>query len=228
MSDAAAATQRHDPDLYPWPGDEKVIARLREALAHTDERAPRPVCRLELPAAVEALLRPGLLRRLRQAAVLVPVVRRPEGPAIVLTRRASGLRAHGGQVSFPGGRREESDRSLAEAALREAAEEIGLDPESAEVIGYLDDYPTLSRFLVTPVVALVEHAGPWRPDPREVAEVFELPLHKVLRPRRFRRRTISRGALKLPYLEIEHDGHRIWGATAGMLWDLNRKVNGGP
>ncbi len=223
---APVSTFRPDrPDEYPWPGDAAVRERLRAALAHTDEEPPRPICPIELPAGLHYLLKPGLLRRLNRAAVLVPIVEVDGELRVVLTLRASHLRAHGAQVSFPGGRQESGDATLAATALREAQEEIGLDPARVEVIGYLDDYPTVSRFLITPVVALVDHPGQWRPDPREVETVFELPLQRVLRPRSFRRRLFSREGLKVPYFELQYQGFRIWGATAGMLWNLNRKVH---
>lgn len=214
MPDATASCRDADP-----------VQRIRAALKGSSEAPPRPVCPIELPAGLRYLVKPGLLRALRHAAVLVPLVRVDGEWRVVLTLRAAHLRSHSGQVSFPGGRREEGDRSLADTAIREAEEEIGLDPDGVEVIGYLDDYPTVTRFLVTPVVAVVQRAEPWVPDPGEVAEVFELPLSRVLNADRFRRKVFSREGLKVPFFELRHDGHRIWGATAGMLWNLNRKLH---
>lgn len=197
--------------------------RLRQALAGTSEAEPRPMSLLELPLGLDKLLAPKL-RDLRAAAVLVPVMRRASGLQLLLTRRADHLRAHKGQVSFPGGRRDPEDTSIAANALREAQEEIGLDPRHVEVIGYLDDYPTLTRYRVTPVVGIVSDEPPVQRCEDEVAEIFEVPLEFVLDARSYQSSMLSREGLNLPFYELHHGGHRIWGATAGMLWNLQQKV----
>lgn len=209
---------RAEPTTDPLP-------RIRRALHASSEAAPRPVCPIELPAGLRYLVRPGLLRKFRRAAVLVPLVQVDGEWRVVLTLRAAHLRSHSGQVSFPGGRREDGDRSLTATAIRESQEEVGIDPAGVEVIGYLDDYPTVTRFLVTPVVAVVRRPAPYVPDPSEVAEVFELPLERVLNAERFRRKVFTREGMNVPFFELRHAGHRVWGATAGMLWNLNRKVH---
>jgi len=201
-------------------------SRLRRALAGTSEDAPRPVSRLELPL-VEKLITPRLLKSLRPAAVLVPVLRRPSGLHVMFTLRSDKVRSHKGQISFPGGRREEADATAAAAALREAEEEIALSPSSVEVIGYLDDYPTITRYVVTPVVGLVEGDPAVRPCIDEVAEVFEVPLTFLLAEANFERKLFSRGGLNVPVMELNYRDWRIWGATAGMLWNLAQKMSGG-
>lgn len=197
-------------------------ARLREALRGTSEQE-RPLVDLEWPKLVQRALKP-LLSNLREAAVLVPILMRPEGFSVLLTRRADTLRNHRGQVSFPGGRRDPEDLTLAACALREAQEEVGLAPENAEIIGYLDDYPTTTRYRVTPVVALVRPPEQFVFDAGEVAEVFEVPLAVLLDQRRYESKILTKQGLNVPFFEVNHDGHRIWGATAGMLRDFCRKV----
>jgi 8-oxo-dGTP pyrophosphatase MutT (NUDIX family) len=199
--------------------------RLRGALADTSDAPPRPLSAMELPFKAEKLLTPALMLSLRPAAVLVPVVRRQRGLTVLLTRRADHLRAHKGQISFPGGRRDEGDVSVAATALREAQEEVGLDPRHVEVIGYLDDYPTMTRYLITPVVGIVSGTLELQPHEGEVAEVFEVPLEFVLAPASFERKAFSRNGMNLPFFELNYDRHRIWGATAGMLWNLSQKVS---
>lgn len=201
-----------------------VEARLRQALAATAEDAPRPLVDLEWPKVVQLALKP-LLSNLREAAVLVPVLMRDSGLSVLLTRRAETLRNHRGQVSFPGGRRDLEDASLAACALREAQEEVGLPPQNSEIIGYLDDYPTTTRYRVTPVVALVKPPASFVIDAGEVAEVFEVPLTVLLDSKRYESRILSKDGLNVPFFEINHGSHRIWGATAGMLRDLCRKVD---
>ncbi len=201
----------------------KVLQRLRQVLAGTSE-ATRPVARMELPLKLDHLITPAAVARLRAAAVLVPVIDHAAGATILLTRRAETLRNHKGQISFPGGGRDESDANLAAAALREAQEEVGLDPALVDLIGYLDDYPVLSGYRITPVVGIVRQAFTPVTDPGEVAETFELPLDQLLAENAFERKVLSRDGVNLPFMELNYAGHRIWGATAGMLWNLRQKL----
>ena len=197
--------------------------RLREALAGTSEALPRPQASIELPMKLDKLIAPILFRDLKPASVLVPVMRRRDGLRLLLTVRSAELRSHKGQISFPGGRREDSDATAAAAAVREAEEETGIPPSAVEVIGYLDDYPTTTRYMVTPVVGLVEDVAEVRPCAREVAEIFEVPLPFVLDPGSFERKVLSRDGLNVPFFELNYGSYRIWGATAGMLWNLSQK-----
>jgi 8-oxo-dGTP pyrophosphatase MutT (NUDIX family) len=200
--------------------------RLRAALAGTSDAPPRPITPIELPMKLDKLIAPIVFRDLKPASVLVPVMRRRDGLTVLLTKRTETLRSHRGQISFPGGRREESDASAAAAAKREAEEETGIPPAAVEVIGYLDDYPTISRYLVTPVVGLVDDVAEVRPCAREVAEIFEVPLPFLLERANFERKFLSRDGFNVPFFELNFGAYRIWGATAGMLWNLMQKVSG--
>lgn len=198
--------------------------RLRGALADTSLETPRPLAGLELPGAVDRLFGKALLASLRPAAVLVPVVRRDDALSVLLTVRSAKLRSHGGQIAFPGGARDASDLTAVDNALREAHEEIGLDPARVEIVGYLDDYPTLSRYLITPVVGLVDGPPPLVADDNEVAEIFEVPFDLIARRESFERKMLSREGLNVPFFELHWQQYRVWGATAGMLWDLAGRV----
>ena len=207
-------------------------AKLRAALAHTSEAPPRPVTPMGLPLKLDRLVLPRLLRTLKPASVLVPIMRRKTGLTVLLTRRSEDMPSHKGQISFPGGRRGPKDASAAAAALREAEEEAGIPPSAVEVIGYLDDYPTVTRFLVTPVVGLVEDVAQVTACAREVTEIFEVPLAFVLDRASFGRGALRMKGVKLPFFELNYGAYRIWGATAGMLWNFAEKIGaekvGGP
>lgn len=199
-------------------------ARLRDALAQTSLALPRPLSDLELPFKLDRLIAPLTMNSLRPAAVLAPVLRRGHDLSMLFTVRSAQLRSHSGQISFPGGRRDPEDADAVANALREAHEEVGLCPDCVEVLGYLDDYPTLSRYRITPVVGLVEGDPDLTVNPDEVAEVFEVPIKIILEPNSFERKILSRGGINLPFYELNWGPHRIWGATAGMLWDLAQKA----
>jgi 8-oxo-dGTP pyrophosphatase MutT (NUDIX family) len=167
-------------------------------------------------------LNPDLLpdRPLTRAAVLVPLVERPEGLTVLLTRRTDHLQDHAGQISFPGGRVEPGDADALATALREAEEEIGLARALVTPIGRLDTYVTRTGFEVTPVVGLVAPPPSLVPDPFEVAEVFEVPLAFILDPvSRERHSRIYAGKTRYFYVFPWRD-YYIWGATAGMLVNL--------
>jgi 8-oxo-dGTP pyrophosphatase MutT (NUDIX family) len=201
-----------------------AVDRLRRVLADTSE-VRRPMARIELPLKLDRLvMAPAAMARLRAAAVLVPVLDYAQEPSILLTRRSETLRSHKGQISFPGGRRDDTDANLAAAALREAQEEVGLDPATVSVIGYLDDYPTLTGYRITPVVGVVRQSFTPVIDPGEVAETFTLPLKVLLAEHSFERKMLSRDGFNVPFMELTYAGHRIWGATAGILWTLRQKL----
>lgn len=155
------------------------------------------------------------------AAVLVPLVEHEHGFSLILTQRTADLKAHAGQISFPGGRVEPDDADAESAALREAWEEIGLDPTSVEILGRLDPYKTVTGFDVTPVVGAIRPPLALRPDPVEVAEIFEVPLAFFLDPANHQRhsRTSPSGAVRA-YYAMPYQDRYIWGATAGMLVNL--------
>ncbi len=161
------------------------------------------------------------------AAVLVPIVLRPTGLTMLLTQRTAHLRDHAGQVSFPGGRCEPSDTNATATALREAQEEIGLDPAQVEVIGVLDEYRTGTGFTIIPVVGLVTPPLDLKLDDFEVADVFEPPLDFLLQVDNYSRHQVEyRGALR-EYWAVPWRGRYIWGATAGMLVNLRERLSGG-
>ena len=159
---------------------------------------------------------------LRRAAVLVPLVERPEGVTVLLTRRTDHLSSHAGQISFPGGGAEELDSSPIETALRETEEEIGLPRRHIEIIGVLPDYATVSAYRVTPVVALVRPPFELAPDPGEVAEAFEVPLGFLMDGLNHQRRVIElpQGAGTRAFYTMPYEQYFIWGATAAMLRNL--------
>lgn len=157
------------------------------------------------------------------AAVLVPVVDRPE-PTVILTERPETMRRHPGQISFPGGRIDPGDGGPVAAALREAEEEIGLPPDVVEVIGIADVYRTITGFEVTPVVGVLPPGLDLRPHPGEVADMFEVPLAWLLDPERHEVRTLDWRGRARTYYEIEWRGRRIWGATAAMIVNLSRRL----
>jgi 8-oxo-dGTP pyrophosphatase MutT (NUDIX family) len=158
------------------------------------------------------------------AAVLVPIVDHPSGLTVIFTQRTSQLKAHSGQVSFPGGRAEPEDPTPEFTALREAQEEIGLPMERVEVLARLPEYHTRSGFRVTPVVGLLTPPVALTPDPREVEEVFEVPLAFLLDPNNHRRETRELQGRTLAYYVVRYEKRVIWGATAGMLVNLYRHL----
>jgi 8-oxo-dGTP pyrophosphatase MutT (NUDIX family) len=155
------------------------------------------------------------------AAVLIGMVERGAGPHLLLTQRTAHLRDHAGQISFPGGRVEPDDASVAATALREAQEEIGLDPAKVEVLGELATYDTATGFRIHPVVGWLTPPFELQPDPYEVEEVFELPLDFVIDPANHRRQSFRRGPLTRTYYVLPYQNRFIWGATAGILVNLS-------
>jgi 8-oxo-dGTP pyrophosphatase MutT (NUDIX family) len=158
------------------------------------------------------------------AAVLVPIVAYPTGLTVIFTQRTSHLKAHSGQVSFPGGRAEPEDPTPEFTALREAQEEIGLALERVEVLARLPQYYTRTGFRVTPVVGLLEPPVALKPDPREVEEVFEVPLAFLLDPKNHLRETRELQGRSVAYYVMRYGKRTIWGATAGMLVNLQRHL----
>jgi 8-oxo-dGTP pyrophosphatase MutT (NUDIX family) len=171
---------------------------------------------------------------LREAAVLVGLVTRSEGWQVLLTRRTDELRHHAGQVSFPGGRIEPDDRDAIAAALRESHEEIGLQAAQAAPVGFLDPLCTITGFRVLPLVAMVDPEFVPRPDPGEVAEVFEVPLDYLLDPANLNTFDINtmlgrpipggRPRRVLEFVDRGNPRQRIWGATASILYNLRERI----
>ena len=162
------------------------------------------------------------------AAVLVGLVPREDGPRVLLTRRTDSLRNHAGQVSFPGGRIEHDDADAIAAAMREAQEEIGLAPSLVAPLGLLDPLVTITGFRVLPVVARIEPHYVPMPDPGEVAEVFEVDLDFLMHPDNLMRVELQHRGRTRHVLEFrsapEAPQHRIWGVTASILFNLRERL----
>ena len=210
----------HDHDLPTVPAQRLQAQALRARFAAPPPWQP------------EVVREPRLSERPpASAAVLVAMVQRPQGLAVLLTQRTAHLPTHAGQIAFPGGKVEAQDASIQAAALREAHEEVGLHPQHVEVIGQLPLYTTGTGFHVTPVVALVQPPITLEPNPGEVDAVFEVPLQFLMNPANHRRHAFDwqgrqRQWFSMPYPQPLHNGETverfIWGATAGMLRNLYR------
>jgi len=195
-----------------------VRARIEALLRrHTAAAGPEPTAFDHVVGPLSEAMRAELARAERQAAVLVGLIERPAGLALLLTERAGHLKYHAGQVAFPGGRVEPGDAGPVATALREAEEEIGLAPTAVEVVGTIAPQITGTGFRVTPVVGFVGAAFEPMPDPAEVAEVFEMPLDYALDAANFTAREWERGGTRFRGYEYAYRGHRVWGATAAMI-----------
>ena len=158
----------------------------------------------------------------KEAAVLIALTDRAE-PGVLLTVRREHLRTHAGQIAFPGGRLEPGE-TAAEAALREAHEEILLDPSAVELIGSIEPYRTVTGYIITPVLGVIPPDLPLSPHEHEVAELFEAPLDFLLDAANQRlERALLQGHVRR-YYEIVWNERRIWGATAGMIVNLSRRL----
>lgn len=156
-------------------------------------------------------------RPLREAAVLVPVINANSEPELILTKRASHLKHHPGQIAFPGGKRDKEDLSLVGTALREAREEIGLLSENVDVIGQIPPHETVTGFMMTPVLAVVKQEFLPSPEEGEVAEVFRVPLSHVLDIERYQVQSRSWRGVERFYYTVPCGPYYIWGATARIL-----------
>lgn len=203
-------------------GDQSLLTLLERRLLHTVPPDADTPCgfagvRLEdLPA-----IQPFLPTANTPAAVLIPVIDRLDGPHLLFTQRATHLRHHAGQISFPGGRIEANESPL-DAALRETEEEIGLSREHVRVLGYLEPQIIFTGYCVSPVVGLVQPGFELSLDASEVAGVFEAPLAHVLDPANHQARERQVGDITFNVHDIPFGEHRIWGATAGILMSLYR------
>ena len=161
----------------------------------------------------------------RQPAAVLVGLREGAQPRLILTVRTDHLQSHAGQVAFPGGRCDPADGGDAlTTALRESEEEIGLDRALVTPLGYLDSFETISGYCITPVVARIAAEAQLHPAPGEVAEVFEVPMAFFLEPANLRRYTMDFRGHRRAMVEFVHGGHRIWGATAAMLFNLLQRM----
>ena len=188
-----------------------LAQRLRQALSSDPSAPPLEADLPELRAQAST-----------PAAVLIAITDRRE-PGIILTIRRDTMRTHAGQVAFPGGRIDPGEEAVA-AALREAHEELGLEPAVAEVVGPIEEYRTVTGFIVTPVIAVVPPDLPLSPHEHEVADWFEAPLAFLLDPANQRRRSALFQGRERHYYEIMWNERRIWGATAAMIVNLSRRL----
>lgn len=212
-----------DPEQAPIVGvagepaiavDRLAVERLRAAFAAPRAWRPEVSDESRMPR-----LRSGATGPV-PASVLIPIVARAEGLTVLLTERTAHLHVHAGQVSFPGGSVEHGDVDAIDTALRESEEEIGLDRRHVEVIGRLPDYPTVTGFMVAPIVALVFPPFDLALDDFEVAEAFEVPLAFLMNPGHHERREIVFSEGVRHFTAMPHGEHFIWGATAAMLRNL--------
>lgn len=216
--------------------DQSIQLRMNEPQNNVAKRIRNCLKPLETRAGISAAHLPrhsdydlsgfGERQPLQPAAVMVPLVTHATGINVLLTQRTDHLQHHPGQVSFPGGRQENHDAGSVQAALRETEEEIGLERAFIEPIGLLDDYETVTGFLVTPVVSFITPGFELRLDDFEVADTFEVPLEFILDPCNQRIGQQRYKGLDRRYYIIEYQQRRIWGATAGMLMNLYRRLHG--
>lgn len=188
-----------------------LAERLRAALDAKAEQQPLPGDMAE--AAFEMAM---------PAAVLIAITDRSE-PGVILTVRRADMRTHAGQVAFPGGRIDRGE-TAAEAAVREAWEELGLDPAQVELVGELDPYLTVTRYQVAAVVGIVPPDLPLEPHEGEVADWFEAPLGHLLDPANHQRHRVLFEGRERHYYRIDWNGRNIWGATAAMIVNLSRRL----
>ncbi len=211
-------------NLFPAEPDARGLSAA-EVAARLRQHAPlgRHAPSRRSPRRGDDDLNPGMLdpvQRLVDAAVLVPLVCRGAGLHVLLTRRTLHLSDHAGQIAFPGGRVEAWDASPESTALREAQEEVGLDPGVVEVAGQLDTYLTRTGYRVTPIVGLLDPPAALRPDDYEVAEVFEVPLTFFLDPQAKQMHSRVYKDRERFFYVFPYGEYYIWGATAGMLVNL--------
>lgn len=169
-------------------------------------------------------IEPGL--KVKHAAVLIPLIERPDGVNVLLTQRTAHLNGHAGQISFPGGGVEAQDRHRQDTALRETEEEIGLPRAHVEVLGALPDYEMRGGVCVTPVVGWIRPPYPTRADPFEVQDIFEIPLAHFLDPDNFQRHRYVIDGVAHNYLAAPYRGRYVWGATCGMLYLFYQLMRG--
>ena len=180
------------------------------------------------PASSDYDLNPGIVlpegRKLKPAAVLMPIIETDTGARVILTMRSARLKHHPGQIAFPGGRIDDTDADAAAAALRESHEEIGLDPGNVEILGQLSAHETVTGYTVTPFVGRIRAPFTPLPEAGEVAEVFTVPLSFLMTPHHYRvERRRWRGTWRA-YYTAPYGPYYIWGATARMLKGLADRV----
>lgn len=206
--------QANFPAVFAQRIATKGVEALRPRLLHEPPQLPLTPSRGDFDLNPD--LRPEKPRALAPAAVLMPIVQRDE-PTILFTRRTEHLARHAGQVSFPGGRAQDDDRTLVDTALRETHEEIGVASDFVSVAGFLDPYETGTGYAILPVVGLLRKGFAIVPEANEVAEIFEVPLTFLLDPANRQKRAGEWQGRRREFYAFEYGGHYIWGATAAIL-----------
>lgn len=202
--------------------DDTLIERIRTRLLAEPE-----------PLAAGARIRPDWVpdvpfeRPPIAAAVLISLIPRKDGLTVLYTLRSPSLRAHSGQVAFPGGKIDPTDAGPAEAAVREAREEIAMQPEWAKVLGFMPLYFTGTNYLITPVVAMVEPQSDFSANPGEVDAVFEVPFSSLMLETSYATFSVRRNGSEHTSWRIDHAGHRIWGITANLTRRFRDLVSDG-
>jgi len=229
MRSVAAAPERPGPRRHTMneprhPSAAHWRQLLRSRLADSRPGDPARASIAGLPVAQSARLQGLLPVAPVRAAVLVPIIDRPEGPTLLFIERAAALRSHAGQIAFPGGRVDATDEDVVATALREAQEEVGIEGAGVEVLGFLGDHYVLTGYQITPVVGLLAEPPTLRLAPSEVADCFEVPLSYAFDPTRHVARLRRLGETAAQFYDIPFGRHRIWGATAGMVLSLARAL----
>lgn len=176
------------------------------------------------PLADDSVAPTTLRQPWQRAAVLIPLIMRTEGLHVLLTLRSPHLRHHPGQISFPGGRHDAQDHSLAATALRETHEELGIPPHAVHLLGQLPPHRTHSGFMVTPYLGLLTSPLDLQPAPDEVAAAFSVPLAPLLETKAYGQWPVTRSGQRQTVYGMVLSGHLIWGATARMLWQLATQI----
>jgi 8-oxo-dGTP pyrophosphatase MutT (NUDIX family) len=218
VSESSATLQQPATESFFDRARERLTLEVPPALTDLNAQGARG----DLDLNPESWIKAGV-KATRPAAVLVPVVDRSE-PTVLLTLRTADLASHAGQIAFPGGKIEPSDKNPVAAALREAREETGLPPKLIEPIGYLDLYLTFSGFRILPTVARVKPDFTLTINPGEVTETFEVPLKFLMTPANHQRKTRDWNGIQREYYAIPFGDHYIWGITAGILRNLYERI----
>ena len=205
--------------------DQITMALLRERLS--DTCLPADPTDIVMPPGSDNWpeeIRSALTESLKPAGVLIPVIERDTGLTVLLTQRSAELKHHAGQICFPGGRMEGRDADIQATALRETHEEVGIPPDNVAVIGYLHPMPTVTGYAVTAVIGVLADPSTLTVDRTEVEFAFEVPLAFLLDKRNVHAAEREFRGHRVPIVEFQFEGHRIWGATAHMLLELRDKV----
>lgn len=206
-----------------WPA--RIAAEGLDALRPhlLAEAPPAPTAPTRGDFDLNPAMRPEGARKLTPAAVLLPIVSRPD-PTVLFTRRTPHLARHAGQVSFPGGRVDKADETLIATALRETQEETGIAPDFVSVAGFLEPYETGTGFAIVPVVGMLREGFALMPDPGEVDEVFEVPLSFLLDPANRERKSAEWQGQTRHFYAYTYGRHYIWGATAAILVGFTERL----